>query len=114
MMYPDQRIRCESLAELYVSRSHVFDPLAVGTFLVDVFPNLRLHHRYFSRTTPWGPSLRKLWDFDDEFSEDEQSPKYIEMAQRWKDVDKCLYKKRRLELSQSPTNTNVRMQSSTI
>jgi len=106
MMYPDQRIRCESLAELYVSRSHVFDPLAVGTFLVDVFPNLRLHHRYFSRTTPWGPSLRKLWDFDDEFSEDEQSPKYIEMAQRWKDVDKCLYKKRRLELSQSPTNTN--------
>jgi hypothetical protein len=111
-MDPDQRIRCESLTQLSVSHSHVSDPLAVATFLANVFPNLRLHHNYFIRTTTLGP--RTLWsDFEDPLREYEQSPEFIEMAKRWKDVNQMLTA-RRLELSQSPTNTDVRIQSSTI
>jgi hypothetical protein len=49
-MYPDKGIRCESLTRLDVSYSHVSDPLAVATFLADVFPNLKLHHSYSIRT----------------------------------------------------------------
>jgi hypothetical protein len=42
VIYPDKGIRCESLTTLNISRSHVSDPLAVVTFLADVFPNLKL------------------------------------------------------------------------
>ena len=96
-MYPDKGIRCESLTRLFVSHSHVSDPLTVATFLADVFPNLFLHHNYLIRT---GTVL-------DDY---EHGPEYIEMAVRWKDVDQML-EARRQELSQSLTNHNVRMQS---
>jgi hypothetical protein len=111
-MDPDQRIRCETLTQLSVSHSHVSDPLGVATFLAGVFPNLRLHHNYFIRTTTPRPGTISL-DFEDALREYEQSPEFIEMAKRWKDVDQMLTA-RRLELSQPPTNTDVRMQSSTI
>ena len=111
-MDPDQRIHCESLTQLSVSYSHVFDPLAVATFLANVFPNLRLHHNYFIRTTTLGP--RMLWsDLEDPLREYEQSPEFIEMAKCWKDVDQMLTV-RRLEMSQLPTNTDVCIQSSKI
>jgi hypothetical protein len=111
-MDPDQRIRCESLTQLSVSHSHVFDPLAVTTFLANVFRNLRLHHDYFIRTTSLSP--RTSWsDFEDPLREYEQSPEFTEMAKRWKDVNQMLTV-RRLEMLQSPMNTDVRIQSSTI
>ena len=106
-MHPDGGIRCESLTQLEVSHSHVSDPLVVATFLADVFPNLRLHHSYIIRTKTPGP--RKWFDLEDSLSEDGQSPEYVEMAKRWKEVVETL--KMRQELSQSPTNPNVRMPS---
>jgi len=107
-MHPDKIVPYGSLTELDVSRSHVSDPLAVATFLTDVFPNLTLiDHEYYIRSTPPGTSIRS--DFEDGLSEDERSPEYIEMAKRWKDVVQIL-NARRQELSQSPTNCNVRMQ----
>lgn len=100
-MYPDKETRCESLTQLFVSQSHVSDPVAVATFLGDVFPNLRLCHHYFVRTSML---------FED--PKDEQSPdSFMEMAKRWKIVDEML-KERRQELPQSLMNPNVRMQSS--
>ena len=103
-IYPDEAIRCEWLTQLEVACSHVSNPLAVATFLADVFPNLTLYHDYYIRTTPLGTS-----DFE-ELSEDERSPEYIEMAKRWEDVVQIL-DARRQELPQSLTNRNVRMQS---
>jgi hypothetical protein len=108
VIYPDKAIRCEWLTRLDVGRSHVTNPLAVATFLTDVFPNLTLiDHEYYIRSTPPGTSIRS--DFEDGLSEDERSPEYIEMAKRCKDVVQIL-NARRQELSQSPTNCNVRMQ----
>jgi hypothetical protein len=78
-MYPDKGIRCESLTRLNISNSHVSDPLAVVTFLADVYPNLKLRHSCFIRTGP-----------REYFSDDEQSPEYIEMATHWKDVVQML------------------------
>ena len=100
-MYPDKGFRCESLTRLYVSQSHISDPVAVATFLGDAFPNLRLDHSYFIRTEtlPGMPYLKE-----------ERSPEFIEMAKRWKDVIEML-EARRQELSQSPTNPNVCMES---
>jgi hypothetical protein len=107
-IYPDKAIRCEWLTQLDVARSHVTNPLAVATFLTNVFPNLTLiDHEYYIRSTPPGTSMGS--DFEDELSEDERSPEYIDMAKRWKDVVQIL-NARRQELSQSPTNCNVRMQ----
>jgi hypothetical protein len=107
----DQRIHCESLTQLYVFHSHVSDPRALTNFLANVFPNLRLHHNYAIRTTP---RRRTMWlDSEDPLREYEQSLEFVEMVKRWKDVDQMLTA-RRLELSQSPMNTDVRMQSSTI
>jgi len=55
-----------------------------------------------------------MWlDSEDPLREYEQSLEFMEMVKRWKDVDQMLTA-RRLELSQSPMNTGVRMQSSTI
>jgi hypothetical protein len=96
-MYPDKGIRCESLTRLFISHSHVSDPLTVTTFLADVFPNLFLHHNYLIRT---GMVL-------DDY---EHGPEYIEMVACWMDVDQML-EVRRQELSQSLTNPNVHMQS---
>jgi hypothetical protein len=107
-IYPDKAIRCEWLTKLDVARSQVTNPLAVATFLTDVFPNLTIiDHEYYIRSTPPGTSIRS--DFEDELDEEERSPEYIEMAKRWKDVVQIL-NARRQELSQSPTNCNVRMQ----
>jgi len=105
-MHPDKIVPYGSLTELDVSRSHVSDPLAVATFLAHVFPNLTLHHGYYIQTTP-PPSI---WDdFEDELSEDERNPEYMEMAKHWNDVVQ-IFNARRQELSQSLTNHNVRMQ----
>jgi hypothetical protein len=84
-MYPDKGIRCESLTRLDVSHSHVSDPLAVATFLADVYPNLKLRHSCFIRTGP-----------REDLSDDEQSPEYIEMATHWKDVVQMLEARREL------------------
>jgi hypothetical protein len=84
-MCPDKGIRCESLTRLFVSHSHVSDPLAVATFLADVFPNLILYHNYLIMTRT------VLHDY-------EKSSEYTEMAMRWKDVDQML-EARRQELS---------------
>jgi hypothetical protein len=100
--YPDKAVHCEWLTQLEVAHSHVSDPLAVATFLADMFPNLTLHHEYYTPTD--------TGDFEDELDEDEQSPEYIEMAKRWKDVDQIL-NARRQQSSRSLTNRNVRMQS---
>ncbi|KIM80377.1 hypothetical protein PILCRDRAFT_9571 [Piloderma croceum F 1598] len=108
MIYPDKGIRCESLTTLDVSRSHVSDPLAVVTFLADVFPNLKLCHSYFIRTRAPGP--RTIWEEFDNLSDDEKSPEYIEMAARWKDVVQKL-EARKQELSQSLMSSNVRISS---
>jgi hypothetical protein len=79
-------------------------PLAIATFLADVFPNLKLHHSYSIWT-------RTDWDrFDPPLSEDEQDPEYIKMAKHWTDIVQML-EARRQELSQSLTNPNVRMES---
>jgi len=61
------------------------------------------HHDYFVRTTPPGP---RMWaGFEDFINEDEQSPEFEVMAERWKDVVQML-KARRQEFSQSPANLN--------
>jgi hypothetical protein len=84
VIYPDKGICWESLTTLDVSRPHVSDPLAVVTFLADVFPNLKLYHGYFIRTRTLCPMT--IWEDFDDLSGDEKSPEYIEMAVRWKDV----------------------------
>jgi hypothetical protein len=82
-IYPDKGIRCESLTRLDISHSPVSDPLAVATFLADVYPNLKLRHDCFIRTGPRG-----------DLSDDGQSPEYIEMATHWKDVVQMLEARR--------------------
>jgi hypothetical protein len=105
-MYPDKGIRCESLTQLFVSHSYVSDPLAVATFLADVFPNLKLDHSYLIRTRT-GP--RTMWD-SEVLHDYQKTPECIEMAARWKDVNQML-EARRKELSRSLMNPNVRIQS---
>ena len=94
--YPDKGIRCESLTELTVFHSHVSDPLVVATFLARVFPNLEVYHGYFIRTRTPGP--RTIMDNLYDLGNEENSPEYIEMAARWKDVIQML-ETRRQELS---------------
>jgi hypothetical protein len=101
-MYPDKGIPSESLTQLFVSHSYVSDPLAVATFLADIFPNLKLDHRYLIKTRT-GP--RTMWDYE-VLHDYQKSPEFIEMAARWKDVDQML-EARRKELSQSLMNPNV-------
>ena len=101
-MYPDKGIPSESLTQLFVSHSYVSDPLAVATFLADIFPNLKLDHRYLIKTRT-GP--RTMWDYE-VLHDYQKSPEFIEMAARWKDVDQML-EARRKELSQSIMNPNV-------
>ncbi|KIM73273.1 hypothetical protein PILCRDRAFT_15370 [Piloderma croceum F 1598] len=107
-MYPDKGICCESLTHLDVCHSHVTDPPAVATFLADIFPNLKLDHNFFIRTR--SPSPRTAWDYFDDSLSDDDSPEYINMAEHWTDVVQML-EARKQELSQPPTNPNVRMQS---
>jgi hypothetical protein len=82
--YLGNGIRNESLTRLSLHRSRITDPSTVATLLFEVFPNLKLDHSW--RCTE-GPD----WDSSDE----EGDPAIIEMANRWKDVDKLLEIKRR-------------------
>ena len=100
-------LRYESLTRLAVSCSHVSDPRSVGIFLANVFPNLRIDHNYTIRsTTPTTTHGQGLWtDFDDSLSDDEQTPEYMEIAMRWRDLIETITT--RQELSQSQTNLNA-------
>ena len=90
-IYPDEAIRCEWLTQLEVACSRVSNPLAIATFLADVFPNLTLCHDHYLLSA--------------EHSEDER-PEYIEMAKRWDDIIQILDARR-----QSLTDHNVCVQS---
>ncbi|KIM74521.1 hypothetical protein PILCRDRAFT_14411 [Piloderma croceum F 1598] len=105
-MYLDKGIRCESLTQLFVSHSYVSDPLAVATFLANVFPNLKLNHSYLIRTR-MGP--RTVWN-SEVLHNYQKNQEYIEMVARWKDVDQMI-EARKKELSRSLMNPNVHIQS---
>jgi hypothetical protein len=104
LLFPYNKSICKSLIEFDVSRSHVSDPLAVVTFLANVFPNLKLCHEYFIRMRTLGP--KTIWEDFNNLSDNKKSPEYIEMAAHWKDVVQML-EARRQELSQSLMNPNV-------
>jgi hypothetical protein len=65
-------VRNESLTYLCVDRSPITDPLAVATFLSDVFPKLELRHGW--RSSGWG----------------DDNPEVIEMCKRWEEVNRLL------------------------
>jgi hypothetical protein len=73
--HPGNGIRNESLTYLNVDRSRITDPLAVAALLSDVFPNLKLKHR---------------WHFSGAPGSDGDDPAFVEMCKCWEQVDKHL------------------------
>jgi hypothetical protein len=97
-IHPGNGIRNESSTFLHVGRSRITDPVAVVAVLSDVFPNLRLSHRWHPREAP-------TWDV----TEDVNDPVFIEMSKRWEQVDKLLEIRQQERLSAPERSEHVRI-----